>query len=293
MKRRSFFIASAGALATEALLAQNGAQKSAAPLTAGQVIERIKANVGVPWRSQTVDTIKAGSSDTPVHGIATTMMCTLDVLERASAAGKNMVITHEPTFYSHEDKTDALVNDPTFQFKRDFIEKNGMVVFRFHDHWHAHRPDGIATGMVRALGWEKNADAQNPRLFNFTGMTLERLASEMQRKLNVRTMRVVGDPATPVSHVTASWGYGNVTGSMRALSRPEIDVLVIGEAREWEVIEYAQDVIASGKKKGLIILGHVVSEEEGMRYCADWLKGFISEVPVEFVRAGEPFWRPA
>jgi len=93
--------------------------------------------------------------------------------------------------------------------------------------------------------------------------------------------------------VAASWGYGNVTGSMRALSRPEIDVLVIGEAREWEVIEYAQDVIASGKKKGLIILGHVVSEEEGMRYCAGWLKGFISEVPVEFVRAGEPFWRPA
>jgi putative NIF3 family GTP cyclohydrolase 1 type 2 len=147
--------------------------------------------------------------------------------------------------------------------------------------------------MVRALGWEKYADAQNPRLFNFSGLTLERLASEMQRKLNVRTMRVVGDPATPVSHVTASWGYGNVTGSMRALSRPELDVLVIGEAREWEVIEYAQDVIASGNRKGLIILGHVASEEEGMRYCADWLKGFISEVPVEFVRAGEPFWRPA
>jgi putative NIF3 family GTP cyclohydrolase 1 type 2 len=288
MNRRSFFIAGAGALATEAL----EAQKSAAPLTAGQVIERIKTNVGVAWRNETVDTIKAGNADTPVRGIATTMMCTLDVLQRASAAGKNMVITHEPTFYLHEDKTDALVNDPTFQFKRDFIEKNNMVVFRFHDHWHAHRPDGIATGMLRALGWETNADAQNPRLFNFSAVPLERLASGMQQKLNIRTMRVIGDSKLPVSHVAANWGYASQPGGIRALSRPEVDVLVIGEAREWEVIEYAQDTIASGKKKGLIILGHVVSEEEGMRYCAEWLKGFITDVPVEFVRAGEPFWRP-
>jgi putative NIF3 family GTP cyclohydrolase 1 type 2 len=288
MNRRSFFIAGAGALAAEAL----DAQKSSTTLTASQVIDRIKANVGVPWRAETVDTIKAGSAETPVRGIATTMMATLDAIQRASAAGRNMVITHEPTFYSHEDKTDTLTNDPTFQFKRDFIEKNNMVVFRFHDHWHARRPDGIATGMMKALGWEKNTNPQNPRRFNFEGMSLERLASEMEHKLNVRTMRVIGDSKMPVNHVAANWGYASQPGGIRALSRPDLDVLVIGEAREWEVIEYAQDTIASGKKKGLIILGHVVSEEEGMRYCADWLKGFISEVPVEFVRVGEPFWRP-
>ena len=71
------------------------------PLTAGQVIDRIRKNVGVPWRTETVDTIKSGSPDTPVKGIATTMMATLDVVQRAAEAGKNMVITHEPTFYSH------------------------------------------------------------------------------------------------------------------------------------------------------------------------------------------------
>jgi hypothetical protein len=44
--------------------------------TAGQVIERIQKNVGVPWRTQTVDTIKSGSAGTRVKGIATTMMAT-------------------------------------------------------------------------------------------------------------------------------------------------------------------------------------------------------------------------
>jgi hypothetical protein len=29
-----------------------------------------------------------------------------------------------------------------------------------------------------------------------------------------------------------------------------------------------------------------------MRLCADWLKTFISEVPVQWIPAGDPFWRP-
>jgi hypothetical protein len=39
-------------------------------LTAGDVVERIQEHVGIPWRSQTVDTFKAGSPDTVVTGIS-------------------------------------------------------------------------------------------------------------------------------------------------------------------------------------------------------------------------------
>jgi putative NIF3 family GTP cyclohydrolase 1 type 2 len=259
-------------------------------LTAGQVIARIQKNVGVPWREQTVDTIKSGSPDTRVKGIATTMMATLDVVQRAAAAGKNFVITHEPTFYTHEDKTDTLKDDPTYKFKQDFLNEHDMVVFRFHDHWHAHRPDGIATGMVQALGWEKNVDPQNPRQFLFDNITLSALAKQMQDKLKIRTMRVVGDPNLRVHAVAGNWGYA---GSSRPFARPDLDVLVIGEAREWELIEYAADTISAGKKKGLIVLGHIPSEQAGMLNCANWLKTFITEVPIELIPAAEPFWSPA
>ena len=37
---------------------------------------------------------------------------------------------------------------------------------------------------------------------------------------------------------------------------------------------------------------HVVSEQARMKYCAEWLKGFVTEVPIEFIAAAEPFWRP-
>src|SRR5262249_26636645 len=226
---------------------------------------------------------------TPVTGIATTMMATLDVVQRAAAAGRNLVITHEPTFYSHEDRTEPLKDDPVYQFKQDFLDRNHMVVFRFHDHWHARRPDGIATGMVQALGWDKNVDPQNPRQFLFDGTPLSTLARQIQDKLQIRTMRVIGDPALRVRTAAANWGYA---GSLRPFTPPDLDLLLIGEARDWQLIEYAADTIPAGRKKALIVLGHIPSEQAGMAHCATWLKTFVPEVPVEFIPAAEPFWRP-
>ena len=104
---RRRFILSASAALTAKLAKAHG---TLAPLTAGQVVDRIRQQVGVPWRAQTVDTLRppfpansqivGGDESTPVHGIATTMMATLDVVQRAAAAGKNMIVTHETPFTS-------------------------------------------------------------------------------------------------------------------------------------------------------------------------------------------------
>lgn len=284
---RRGFLAGAGFLAAE-LAAQDGGAK----LTAGQIVERIQKNVGVSWRTETVDKIVAGTAQTPVRGIATTMMSTFDVLQRAAAKGRNFIITHEPTFYNHQDTTDQFASDPTYQAKAEFIRKHEIAVFRFHDHWHAMRPDGIATGMIQELGWEKNVDPQNPRQLRFSGTPLAKFAQEMQKKLGARTIRVIGDPNLLVKTVRAGWGYAGNPPGMAALSSQDVDVYICGETREWELIPYAQDVITSGKKKGLIVLGHVASEQGGMKYCATWLKSFVTEVPIDFVPAAEPFWSP-
>ena len=167
-----------------------------------------------------------------------------------------------------------------------------MVVFHFHDHWHGRRPDGIATGMIRELGWVKNVDADDSRVFNFPGAPLGQFSKDMQAKLKIRTMRVVGDPRLPVRRVLASWGNVSLMPGAGFISRPEVDVLVAGETHEWELVEYVQDLITAGKKKALIVLGHVVSEQAGMKYCAEWLTGFVPEVPVKFIAAAEPFWLP-
>jgi hypothetical protein len=71
-----------------------------------------------------------------------------------------------------------------------------------------------------------------------------------------------------------------------------VDVIVAGEQREWEGVEYAADANTAGQRKALILIGHWVSEDQGMRVCADWLKTFVPEVPVAWIPAGDPFWRP-
>ena len=265
-------------------------------MTAQQVIVRIKEKIGVPWREEgTVDIIKAGSPDTVVTGIATTMVATYELLNRASAAGRNMVIVHEPTFYNgtaEEAKSRDLVDDRMFAIKNGFIEKNKMVVWRFHDHWHRRQPDGIINGMTKALGWEKYRTGDDVRTATLPSTTLENLAIQIRGKLKVKTMRVVGDPKTVVSKVAFNPGSTQLRQVQRYFSGDEIDVFVCGELSEWSAGEYARDSIASGKKKGLIILGHDMSEEQGMAECAVWLKTIITEVPVEFMAAGEAFWTP-
>src|SRR3974390_121224 len=82
-------------------------------MTAGEGVALIQKNVGGGGQKETVDTFKGGNAQTPVTGIAVTMMATMDVLERASAKGLNMVITHEPTFYAHLDTPEGIdARDP-------------------------------------------------------------------------------------------------------------------------------------------------------------------------------------
>ncbi len=286
--RRSLLMAGAAIAASSTVRA---ASTSAGTLTVSEVVERIKSKVGMPWLVQTVDNIVAGRADVRVRGIATTMMSTLDVLKRAAEAGKNLVITHEPTFYSHQDTPDAFRDDATYKEKQAFIAAHDMAVFRFHDHWHRMTPDGIQTGMMRELGWQKNLVAQEKWRYEFPSASLEQFVATMKQRLNVRSMRVLGDPKLPIRRVATRWGYQSLLPDLLGLmASPDLDLLIVGETREWELVEYVQDQISAGRGKALIVLNHVVSEQAGMKYCAEWLKPFIGEVPIEFIAAQEPFW---
>ena len=74
-----------------------------AALTAQEIVDRVKKNIGVEWGSDDVDTFKAGDPSTVVTGVVTTSMATLDVLQKAVQAGANLIITAAPTFYTKAD----------------------------------------------------------------------------------------------------------------------------------------------------------------------------------------------
>src|SRR3954469_16238435 len=102
ISRRDFIVLTgAGAVAAPFLL-DDGVTASAG-MTAQEIVDRIKKNIGVEWGNDDVDTFKAGDPATIVTGVVTTSMATLDVLQRAVQAGANLIITAAPTFYSRAD----------------------------------------------------------------------------------------------------------------------------------------------------------------------------------------------
>jgi putative NIF3 family GTP cyclohydrolase 1 type 2 len=261
--------------------------------TAREVVKAIQDHVGVPWQKETVDTFKAGNPDTPVTGIAVTMMATMDVLERAAANHENFVITHEPTFYNHLDVPEGMAeSDAVWAEKRAFIEKHNMVVWRFHDHWHMRKPDGILEGMVHVLGWEKYQRKDFPYGFTLPETTVLKLAQETATKLGSSVLRVVGNPDMKVTKIAFSPGAAGFETETHALERDDVEVLLVGETREWETVEYAADAVTEGKRKALIVIGHIPSEQAGMEECTRWLKTFVTGVKIEFVPAKQPFWLP-
>ncbi len=271
------------------LCAASSAQQ--ARITARQVVAEIQKQVGVEWKQDTVDTFKAGNPDTPVTGIAVTMMATMDVLQRAAAKNLNFIITHEPTFYAHLDRPEGVPeDDAVWAEKRAFIEKHGLVVWRFHDHWHMRNPDGIEAGNVHALGWEKYQRPGNQYLFVVPETTLKELAAQVAQKLQSTVVRIVGDPEMRITEVAFSPGAAGSEREIQALEQDDVQVLMVGETREWETVEYSADAVSQGRKKALIVIGHIPSEQAGMEECTRWLKGFVKDVPVEFVPAKQPFW---
>ena len=261
-------------------------------MTAGEVVARIKTQLGVPWRDATYrDTFKFGGPDTVVTGIATTVFASFEMITRASEAGLNLIIPHEDTYWNDRDDTAVVSGDPLYATKVEFMRTHNIAVFRIHDHMHAQRPDFTYVGSARELGLTQYETAPNSHRFVVPETTLGALATTLQRRVGARALRVVGDPAAKVSRLQLGVGYATP-----AVNNGEIDVVISGEQQEadgaFDSPEYVLDAATIGVPKGWIMLGHAISEEAGMQEMAQWIKGFVPEVPVQLVKAGEPFWAP-
>ena len=267
-----------------------GAQQ---PLTVEQVVATMREAARATPTATTVDTIKAGDPSTVVTGIATTVTPTMDVLRRAVAARDNLIITHEPTFYNHPD-AELFKADPVYLEKQAYIRDHGLVIFRWHDGFHAQTPDFTFEAWKRIAGWTTAArDGRGPLLYTSAPVTVKALARQLQSKLRGRVVRVVGDPDLTVTKLAYTPGAPGEARQVTLLERDDVEVLVGGEIPEWETIAYALDAAQQGRHKAMILVGHYTSEEPGMEDCAIWLKTVFPGMRVDFIAAGEPYWAPA
>ena len=89
---RREFAALAGAAAI-APFARGEIVSAATPIPAQEVFDRIRKSIGVEWKPDSVDGLKAGNPSTIAKGVVTTSMATIAVLRQTVKSGANVVIT--------------------------------------------------------------------------------------------------------------------------------------------------------------------------------------------------------
>ncbi len=264
-------------------------QDNAKPSAAMRIAAIIK-NTGSQTIPNTVDVIKEGDPETPVMGIVTSMFATMKVLEQAVAKNCNLIIVHEPLYYNHLDEKTRFQDDPVFGEKRKYILDNKLVIWRFHDYIHSMKPDGIMSGMVTKLGWKSYMVNGQSGQFVLPEITLKELLEKLKKTFPENSFYVVGNPQMKLTNVRLAPGAPGSASQIKLLENKNVDVLLAGESPQWETYEYMRDAVDQGRKKAIIFLGHVSSEEAGMEFCAEWLKGFIKDIPVSYIRSGPSYW---
>ncbi len=296
-RRRFVEITGAAAAATLSL------QGADAP-TAHELVERVHSALGGARPADGADGFKAGDPNTRVKGIATTGMATMSVLRQAAKGGANLIFSYEPTFFGRQDGPPPPPppggrppffrgldpNDPVYLAKKALIEKNGMVVYRLRDSWLSQKGPEMTAGLADALGWSKHRVRPYDGLYEIPAASAEQIVALLRKKLNLRGgLRAVGDKTAQVRRVLLLPGF--TTPATMWARYTEADMLITGEVREWENTFYAADMFTAGEKRALVTLGRVVSEDPGMRVCADWLKTVAGGIPTQWIPAGDLYWR--
>ncbi|MCU9615110.1 Nif3-like dinuclear metal center hexameric protein [Caldibacillus lycopersici] len=252
-------------------------------VTVNDVLQLLKNNIEVP--KNTVDTLKFGSENAVVNGIAIAFMPTYRVIQQAIDLGANLLITHECLFYNHWDEKPYGENQ-VHEEKEKLLKESGLAVFRFHDYWHRYQPDGITKGLVQALEWEPYISDELPTatIVQLPMTTVFDIAQYVKGKLGMDYLRCVGDLSMKCQRVGLLVGYrGGGSTAIPLMEKYDLDLVLFGEGPEWETPEYVRDAISQGRNKAVIALGHAESEEPGMRYLAKLVQGKFPTIPTNFI----------
>ena len=237
--------------------------------------------------SKSCDKCVSGNPEADVQKVAVAMFASPDLIKGAKEWGAQLLIVHEPVYHSP-----AAENDMLDLMKRKLIEESGITVYRYHDHTHYTTPDIIAEGEFKYLGLKGELEYTDVfdlvRLHLDKAMTPLEIAKHIEQKLGIKRVRICGVTDVPCTCISGMFGSPG-EGAFKEMKRPECELILIGETREWQLYEYVRDASELGLKKTMIVLGHAASERDGMKHTADILSDMYPSLSVKYFECGEPF----
>lgn len=244
--------------------------------------DMLSAPVGV--LSSTVDGIIIGDGNDEIIGIATTFICSYEIIEQAIKLGINVIISHESIYYNHHDQYEQYGSNKVIEQKLELLRKHSIHVIRFHDYAHRYIPDIITEGFNEAMGWTFYQDNHQAELLQLPPQSIQEIVGQLKERLAIEQLQLVGDKQQICKKVLLCLGFrGNSANCMNAFEQQEVDLVIAGEGFEWEMPEYIRDANRQGKKIAMIIVGHQKSEESGMKLLATRLQQQLSRVPITYI----------
>jgi putative NIF3 family GTP cyclohydrolase 1 type 2 len=247
-------------------------------MTAHELNQWLRSLHAVP--EPTVDRIIVGDPAAIVRSIALVWMPTWAALREAAAHGANVVVAHEPTFFTHHDldgfdaafadvppKAKALL-DATREAKLRWINESGIVVIRCHDVLDA-MPGGVVDCLAKGLGFSIDDYAASWNRYRVVRLSTPMRAEDVARQLATSFALLgqpgvgfYGDAARRVHTLGLGTGYGCEPWRFVELGA-DMGVTIDDRLKTWTEGEWAED---SGFP--LAVINHGTSEEWGVRRLA-------------------------
>ncbi|MBO6197843.1 MAG: Nif3-like dinuclear metal center hexameric protein [Butyrivibrio sp.] len=278
-----------------------------------EVLERVASyhpDLGSDYNG--CDGIKCGDPDQECTGIVSALVPIVDVIRKTIELGCNLLYVHEPTSYLTPDYPDwrADFDCEVYNEKMKLLSDHGIVVYRDHDHMHAHRPDSIFTGVLKYMDWEDyvvDAGKSVPfgHLVEFPeAKTVEEICRELIEKVGLHGTRYIGRRCDKIKRIalvghlypgafipeTEKDGFYTdySTEIIRAMQNEKIDAIIPGEIIEWNLLSYIRDGVSLGRNMACFNIGHFNWEELGAKYAVDWLSDLVEKkVNVTYVPGGD------
>lgn len=265
-------------------------------MTPGELHQWLRSLHPVPEPS--VDRIILGDATCDVRGIAVVWMPTWHALREAARRGCNVVVAHEPTFFTHHDLDgfDAAFADAPPRAraslaamrdaKRAWIEQHGLVIIRCHDVPDA-MPGGVVDALADALGFAAAEVAAAWQRYRVVRLAAAREARDVARRLadafaslGQPGVGFYGDPARPVRTLGLGTGYGCEPWRFVELGA-DMGLTIDDRIKTWTDGEWADD---SGYP--LAVINHGTSEEWGVRRLAQRIEEHFPAIPVRLIPQG-------
>jgi len=218
-------------------------------------------------RTNTVDRVIIGDPEKKADRCLVTWMPGLAAVRQAITRRVELIVCHEPTFYSHQtDRFDIHPETTRIVFeKRDFINAHGLTILRLHDTWDRWPEIGIPwawgkflelTGPPAAI----SADRYHHR-YDIKPVALDEFARRVARKcatIGEPIVQVTGDGRQLVSKIGVGTGCGC---NLDAYCQIGCDCSIVCDDGScyWAGIQMAKD-----RGHPVIRVNHGTSEEPGM-----------------------------